>query len=266
MWMDHHCNFTGQCVGFKNIRCFLLMQLYTQLLLYLLAPLAVRRLWLEPLPWTDAWSAAKLIAFAAAWVKLRRLVRYFLSAVLGKIGRGWPSLVLLSKFQGVVQYASCVEKQACGRIAATCSATASVGLSRLQLAIAQVHGPNNTLRGIFAATDFWSSVANVFGEPRSWRWLNPLLVGGSGDPLAPVLYDAKACEAWASLGSCLEDQCSAAVAQIREQDKMAANAARKEREARHAWSERVTAMLANAQKATEGASATVTEGCGVETP
>merc|ERR1712129_208687 len=104
LWMDHHCNFAAQCIGFKNIRCFLLMQWYTQALLYSIAPLLLRRLWMYPLPWTDWWAAAKLISTCFAWYKLRQLVRYYLPSVLGKVSNGWPSLVLLTKFEDVASY------------------------------------------------------------------------------------------------------------------------------------------------------------------
>merc|ERR1712070_1360011 len=111
--------------------CFLLMQWYTQLLLYLFVPLLIRRLWLEPFLWKDWWAALKVVAFVAGWVQLRRLVRHFLSSILAMMSNGWPSMVLLTKFQVVADYAAWVEKQACNRMIARGSTTPSPSMGKL---------------------------------------------------------------------------------------------------------------------------------------
>merc|ERR1711924_318010 len=56
------------------------------------------------------------------------------------------------------------------------------------------------LLGHFTAASQLDSLAQVFGEPLSWRLCIPIIPGGSGDPLAPIHCDEQVCEAWAKLG------------------------------------------------------------------
>mmetsp|Transcript_4119 Transcript_4119/g.12046 ORF Transcript_4119/g.12046 Transcript_4119/m.12046 type:complete len:533 (+) Transcript_4119:71-1669(+) len=172
LWMDHHCNFAMQCVGFRNLRCFLVMLFYTQLLCFLLAPLTVRRLLVEPA--LDVGAGARLAAFSAGWLALVRFVRYFTRTIVAKTSAGWPSHVLLVKYQAIFEYAVEMEKKQLDRQQAGAPAPQHQELRRL---LGRLRRRGGGLRGFLRAGDLLGSLALVFGEPPSWRWLLPLLPG-----------------------------------------------------------------------------------------
>lgn len=160
---------------------------------------------------------------------------------MGKINAGWPSLVLLSKYEGICEYTEWMITQ---RMAALKVPTE--GMQNLFLAFKRVKRRTGGIRGILAANNFQSSLEHVFGESLSWRWLLPLQSGGSGDPLRPSVFDANACEAWAALAIELEKECAAASADAQKQKETEQEQCKQE----EIWLQRVDAMVANAQRMT----------------
>jgi len=236
-----------QCVGFRNLRCFLLMLFYTQVLCFLLVPLAARRALLAE-PALDRWATARLMALCAGWLGLMRFVRYFSRTIIGKTSAGWPSHVLLVKFQGIYDLAVRVGNEQLERQQA---GAAAPQLEALQQLLRRLRRRTGGIRGFLRAGDLLGSLALVFGEPPSWRWLLPLLPGGSGDPLQPTVFDVKACEDWAALAQILHG-CNATVAA----DQMVCA---------HAvglWSKRVQALLAGAERMTSVGSLDFSEAWG----
>jgi len=211
MWMDHHCNFASVCVGFRNLRCYIVWLGYGHALFFLWIFLTVVRLPLEP--------PASLGAFAglAAWCYYLfhnlGLIHYYYVTTTDKIFGGWPSLLGL-KFEGAWQECRELEKQLEARLpdrerknldlsttAVNCnlSSRAGVLLQLVRARGATLCQNGRRLQGLWAGPDDISSLAVVFGEPSSWHWLLPLVPGGTGDPVAPQIYDAAACNTWASL-------------------------------------------------------------------
>mmetsp|Transcript_85704 Transcript_85704/g.223680 ORF Transcript_85704/g.223680 Transcript_85704/m.223680 type:complete len:83 (-) Transcript_85704:16-264(-) len=80
MWMDHHCHFTGECIGFRNFRCFLVWLFYTLMLLLALVTVAIRALIVCPPAGNWAW--ARFAAFVAFMLMfLQHAVSYFMYSV-----------------------------------------------------------------------------------------------------------------------------------------------------------------------------------------
>lgn len=239
LWMDHHCNFAGQCVGFRNLRCFVQMLLYTQMLCFVYVPLLLRRLlqlalFMDPLASFPLAATARFLGFGLSWVLLLRFVRGMTKMVLGKVCAGWPSQVLLLKFQSAFDHAQALEKELAKRQSASDS---SPFLLELQRTLKRLRRQFGGIRGIFKANNLVRSFAGLFGAPLSWRWLLPLLPGGSGDPLRPTVFDRDACDAWAALSSLLQE-CHA----LRDAELQA------QHQATGLWDERIGTWLAEAEK------------------
>ncbi|CAK0897392.1 unnamed protein product [Prorocentrum cordatum] len=234
MWMDHHCHFTGECIGFRNFRCFLVWLFYTLMLLLALVTVAIRALIVCPPAGNWAW--ARFAAFVAFMLMfLQHAVSYFMYSVRKVIQllaasatiapwriTGWHSMVTWEKFRAVViEYTD----QAMSRIksqqriishaqltdpqafleARAANGALHVYIQELQRCRDRLLNADGTLRGLFSAGDPVSSLSAIFGEPLSWRWILPLRPRMSGDPFTPGSYDEDACAAWEALADCLED-------------------------------------------------------------
>mmetsp|Transcript_109876 Transcript_109876/g.309898 ORF Transcript_109876/g.309898 Transcript_109876/m.309898 type:complete len:416 (+) Transcript_109876:44-1291(+) len=204
LWMDHHCQFVSQCIGFRNMRCFILFFLYGHVLVAAIFLLELRRLVLAfstggvPL---SKWLAGELLVFTLALIYALWLSNTHLRFTLKKVFAGWRSAVLLTKFQDVAMQGLEVE-QKYGMFESS-GLPAPPGSQELTRANRSVVWPEGGLRGLFAGSNWLTTLEPVFGAPPSWRWLLPL-PGGSGDPLCPDAFDAQACNGWASLASALD--------------------------------------------------------------
>ena len=199
-WMDHHCNFFGQCVGFQNLRCFIVALVYGNLLCAFLFSMTLL-----------LWSEQKTLAsessfwFCAAWTMYIlwwwRKVWHFLRCACWEVVTGWRSSVLRMKLSQWQVAAS--EKGAELR-------HAQPGDDGMQLAFSEVillpWEPTHPL-GIFLdpgqfgrRSSCIEQFQGVFGSSPSLAWLLPIK-GGTGDPWHPVGISTKACEAWLLLAS-----------------------------------------------------------------
>eukprot|EP00747_Dinoflagellata_sp_TGD_P215038 gnl/TRDRNA2_/TRDRNA2_87802_c0_seq1.p2 gnl/TRDRNA2_/TRDRNA2_87802_c0~~gnl/TRDRNA2_/TRDRNA2_87802_c0_seq1.p2 ORF type:complete len:190 (-),score=41.74 gnl/TRDRNA2_/TRDRNA2_87802_c0_seq1:345-914(-) len=142
-----------------------------------------------------------------------------------KLLKGWPSWVLLTKYQGLLAEAEKVEKlleqvlvESELRGLAVQDATAA--RKELQQAVARVvlePGKSCLPTGLFfGSTSAIASLEPVFGEPFGWRWLHPFARGGSGDPLQPTIFDAVACDAWEAFALAME-RCEKALGELQGQ-------------------------------------------------
>ena len=200
-WMDHHCNFFGQCVGFRNMRCFIVALIYGNLMCAYLVAITLL-LWTEPtfasFPWfcVAAWTIYILWWWRKVW--------HFLRCACWEVVTGWRSSVLRMKLSQWQVVAS--EQGAELRFAQS-------GDDAMQRAFSEVillpWEPTHPL-GIFLEpgqfgrrSSCWEQFQGVFGSPPSIAWLLPIC-GGTGDPWQPVGVSTKACEAWLLLASAVE--------------------------------------------------------------
>lgn len=200
-WLDHHCNFFGQCVGFRNMRCFIVALIYGNLMCAYLVAITLL-LWTEPtfasFPWlcVAAWTIYILWWWRKVW--------HFLRCACWEVVTGWRSSVLRMKLSQWQVVAS--EQGAELRFAQS-------GDDAMQRAFSEVillpWEPTHPL-GIFLEpgqfgrrSSCWEQFQGVFGSPPSIAWLLPIC-GGTGDPWQPVGVSTKACEAWLLLASAVE--------------------------------------------------------------
>eukprot|EP00930_Biecheleria_cincta_P014300 TRINITY_DN12365_c0_g3_i1.p1 TRINITY_DN12365_c0_g3~~TRINITY_DN12365_c0_g3_i1.p1 ORF type:complete len:450 (-),score=61.55 TRINITY_DN12365_c0_g3_i1:279-1628(-) len=203
LWMDHHCFFTGQCIGFRNLRCAIVWLSYLLLLLVLLSVAALYRVFAGP-P-MDKWAYMRLSVSAVLAAGASKAVWVNLSDYLKQLSTGWPSFVMLTKFRGVQQRASTLGKDM-EKLSARIHEHPPA-LKPLAEAYAGItwKGDRHNIRGLFLAAGIIEALAQVFGEPCSWRWLLPLLPGGSGDPRRPVSFNAEVCSSWRSLAAIVHE-------------------------------------------------------------
>mmetsp|Transcript_76626 Transcript_76626/g.135190 ORF Transcript_76626/g.135190 Transcript_76626/m.135190 type:complete len:533 (+) Transcript_76626:35-1633(+) len=206
LWMDHHCNFAGTCAGFKNLRCFLLLLVYLETLPCVCFPALAYRLITDPYDFLSIWEIVPVFMFGGMMLLYFKLANHHFTQLWNKFKRGWPTLVLTTKFQGLAQTAGFLLQRV----------SDLKGLPRnhhillnLIKALQDIQRPKELgagLRGILEAKGDWrQNFVVIFGEPVGWRWFLPLRSGGTGNPLSPQTFDEKACEAWARLPKAMED-------------------------------------------------------------
>jgi hypothetical protein len=208
---SHHCKFAATCIGFRNLRCFVVWLVYGQALMMMLVLLTVRSLCISP---HFRETALQVASFLPLLVYYAYLSHTSLSSTSKRLLAGWRSWVLLRKYETLVQEAQkaqfhlsaalddCLgpDQQADPTVS---NDTITLALDRLNKAIAGVHFQRGLL-GLFSPQSFVDALVPVFGEPFSLLWWVPMRSGGSGDPLAPTFYNEKACKAWVELGEALE--------------------------------------------------------------
>jgi len=127
-----------------------------------------------------------------------------------QIAAGFHSNVMMQKFRGLLSDGMTLngEIQAC-LAALPMAAPSSEGLPHreawlrvagtdLAVAIQKLqtgikHGRGELLWGPFLGEHFWQNLPIIFGSELSWRWLLPLVPGGT---TTHVKWSAKGCEAW----------------------------------------------------------------------
>lgn len=203
LWMDHHCSLVGVCVGFLNIRCFVLCLLYTGAHvmwfgLLLLASATLKTPALQEVPPVVLWVSFCL-GYLGQTAKILLLILSDQAAVVEQHGAvesrsyGWPG-IHRGKFTALA-----VEASAACRLAAD---------RRIVRSVFEPHG--DQLQGLLArrSRNVLDRLEFVFGESLSPRWLIPW-VPRPGDPMQPPRYDAQICQAWAQLGEWMVDQSKA---------------------------------------------------------
>jgi len=225
----------GQCVGFRNMRCFIMFATSIQVLLVFLILNALRRLTVDVS--LDFWLVFRLLAFGGSWSYGLKVAHSHMRFTFLKIRLGWPSGVLLTKFTDIATYAQ--------EIVISHSAMPGTGIQLLQQANLRIIWPEGGLRGLFASNGtLLASLEVVFGEPLSWRWFVPGVAGGRGDPLRPTHYNSDSCEAWASLSLAIEHH----HATMAEALKLIALQEQMERKVADEWSSRVQALVEGVEK------------------
>lgn len=176
--------------------------------------LTVRRLWLEPpsdlwgengwIPWVPWFGFVLLIHSATSTFALPLMMR---------IWDGWPYRILRFKFSGVFDAAN-KKYQTMQNKAYTLlkenqdeiSHEATHLAKALQIALKPVFICGRGIQGPFRGPRRLTSLALVFGQPFSWKWVLPLFPGGHGDALEPSVYDGQLCNDWIAIGTVM-DQC-----------------------------------------------------------
>eukprot|EP00930_Biecheleria_cincta_P026592 TRINITY_DN18723_c0_g1_i1.p1 TRINITY_DN18723_c0_g1~~TRINITY_DN18723_c0_g1_i1.p1 ORF type:complete len:424 (+),score=61.16 TRINITY_DN18723_c0_g1_i1:120-1391(+) len=201
-FLDHHCRLVGECVGFKSLRCFILLLSYGQVIYVFLIICVLQRLVRQGLP-QGYWEWGKLAALASYFVFGIGYVHHTLKLCFTPYLRGWRSRVHYRKFHNLAVDAM---KLVASRPSAP-PPNVKMAFDELQRAYISLRvAPGSPiLQSPFFDLPQSTSKAfePVFGEPASWRWLLPFCAGGSGDVLCPT-YNASGCQAWASLGIAME--------------------------------------------------------------
>lgn len=192
-WMDHHCNFLGQCVGFRNLRCFIMALTYGSCMCLFLAIMTLK-LWSKS---SSILESMALAAWSCYLIWLWRKLWHFLLLALWEVVTGWRSAVMRMKFSQWQELA--------------CDLGAEIRPVRpydrpLQQAFSAVlllpEMPTHPL-GIFLDPDAkrlsrGQQFEAVFGSKPSFAWLLPF-PGGTGDPNEAHGISTKACELWQQL-------------------------------------------------------------------
>mmetsp|Transcript_36218 Transcript_36218/g.101982 ORF Transcript_36218/g.101982 Transcript_36218/m.101982 type:complete len:246 (+) Transcript_36218:3-740(+) len=238
--MDHHCNFAWSCIGFSNMRCFLVWLSYGHLLMALLLAATARRFA------EIGWPADKQgWAICAAWclfvLRLCFLFHFYLSTTFIRILMGWPSRVMLEKFRSLNQagkelssdLAAMAEK--CREESRPDAPDFKGAIDALRRANSEIEYRSGQFRGMlrspFKSADSMNNFIAVFGSYPGWRWLLPMVPGGSGDPIQPPAVHAPACDAWLKLVAALDEGTTIVAEQQR---------------AAEQWSQRVQALVQGA--------------------
>merc|ERR1712043_93168 len=183
MWMDHHCFFAGQCVGHRNLRCFLCFLLSAQLLTAFNILCGGLRFLVSPL---DHWERLWLSLFILGNVYFHANARGHTGNTLGRLSAGWLSLVMMLKYESISNAAREVQSNHGAEIRAGIVRPIVANIRQPWLRLVR---PKGGLYGLFMP-----DLEYVFGEPLSWRWLLPFRSGGTDDPLQPTHVDENACE------------------------------------------------------------------------
>lgn len=201
-FLDHHCRLVGECVGFKSLRCFILLLSYGQAIYVFLIICVLQRLVRQGLPQGN-WEWGKLVAVASYFIFGIGYVHHTLKLCFTPYLRGWRSRVHYRKFHNLAVDAM----KLVGSRPKDPSPDVKMAFDDLQSAYValRVAPGSPILQSPFfnLPQSTLKAFEPVFGEPASWRWLLPFCAGGSGEVLSPA-YNASACQAWASLGIAME--------------------------------------------------------------
>merc|ERR1719159_1423058 len=97
--MESHCSLAAQCVGYRNLRCYLTWLGYGQSLLCCLLVLSARRLLQTGLPSiNDGISVIRHFGWCAYMWMTCCLIINSAQPVILRIAAGWPSKVMWKKF------------------------------------------------------------------------------------------------------------------------------------------------------------------------
>mmetsp|Transcript_94960 Transcript_94960/g.188091 ORF Transcript_94960/g.188091 Transcript_94960/m.188091 type:complete len:437 (-) Transcript_94960:443-1753(-) len=218
-WMDQHCALLGTCIGFRNMRCYIVWLSYGTPLTWTLIVLTLHKLYQDGLPQSWRWC----VWGPWFWLLGNLHVRFnlYLRYLLMQIGSGYHSHVMVQKFRDLHRDGVILHEEIQARIAALpMAAPGSEGRplhearlleagSELSQAVQNLrtgisNGHNYLLWGPFMGDRLWANLPMVFGSEYSWRWLLPLVPGGTGDPFQPASWNPKGCSAWTQLGAAME--------------------------------------------------------------
>eukprot|EP00929_Paragymnodinium_shiwhaense_P009916 TRINITY_DN114332_c0_g1_i1.p1 TRINITY_DN114332_c0_g1~~TRINITY_DN114332_c0_g1_i1.p1 ORF type:complete len:424 (-),score=71.41 TRINITY_DN114332_c0_g1_i1:340-1611(-) len=203
LWGDHHNFYAASCIGFRNMRCYILWHVYSQLMSVISVLLIIVRVVLylsvgTPIPEGGGWRF--FIFFNALGVSFL-MGRRRLSGVMANLIAGWPFERLRQNFDSAMAAAEVLlaEMQSSeGQMAS------AADVEELQKAASKVYLSQGRLRGLFQTDHKTDIMPLVFGEAPSPLYLIPFRSGGDGDPLQPTRLDYQACRDWASLATTME--------------------------------------------------------------
>jgi len=210
MWMDHHCFYAAQCVGFLNHRCFIVFLLYSQLVIVLLVICMLQ--YFASAPSLDLWASMPLTALGLLCFELEQRLVKQVTSLMFKLRCGWPYRVLMNKFAQVYKHAGSIEERIFGAQQQTNSKPSARSAERqmkllddFQHSGRRLQRPTRRgLRGLCATEGILEGLVFLFGSPPSWRWLLPLVPGGTGNSLELAMWNPDVCEAWAAFSRALE--------------------------------------------------------------
>lgn len=204
--MEQRCTFAAQCVGYRNLRCFLVWLGYGYALLCGLFVLSVRRVLETGLPSTnDAPAVMKVCAWCAyMWMNLV-LVNNTTQPIIIRTAAGWPSKDLWKKFATLYNEAKVLAVQL-DQVENGSNVEAVEAAKHLREAAQGIW--LNSLKivaGPFASAKPSQSVNFVMGGPLSWRWLIPMVPSGSLELVGtcPEQHNTGVCQAWERLGQAM---------------------------------------------------------------
>lgn len=161
----------------------------------------------------DSWAWAKWIAWFVYLYKVSFMLLTHLLQAYWRIFTGWPSQVMMYKFRELFQHAEGIKEDLGALFAALPEGNKTVDGVAIQAAIDELHeglkhvqikeGSNLPCKGPFGSENPIITISIVFGSLPSWRWLLPLVAGGSGDPMQPTGCSIPVCEAWSNLAAAM---------------------------------------------------------------
>jgi len=218
-WMDHHCYYMGTCVGFRNMRCFFVWLNYGVGLAWILNILTLHKVYQDGLPQSWRWCLWGPWFWFLGWMYLK--INLTLQFLTMQLASGYHSQVMMKKFRAVHHDGIALNDETQARTAAlpmappggdgrpphearlvAAAAELAEAVQKLQTGVQQGH--HELLWGPFLGKRLGENLPIVFGSQRSWRWLLPLVPGGTGNPCQPASWCVEGCNAWARLGTAME--------------------------------------------------------------
>jgi len=200
--MDSHMPLVAQCVGYRNLRCFLVWLGYGQAILLCLVGLSARRLLDTGLPSVGDFGAVVRHGGWCAYLWMCFVL--FNNSAQRSIVRtaaGWPSKVMWAKFNSL----HCEAKALAAQLdREDCPDADRREASRLlrEAAAACYLSSLRVIAGPFVSAKPKLAIEAVMGGPFSWRWLLPLVPSGESRLIGqcPEQHSVAVCQAWERLG------------------------------------------------------------------
>eukprot|EP00931_Biecheleriopsis_adriatica_P091725 TRINITY_DN65606_c0_g1_i1.p1 TRINITY_DN65606_c0_g1~~TRINITY_DN65606_c0_g1_i1.p1 ORF type:complete len:267 (-),score=25.95 TRINITY_DN65606_c0_g1_i1:255-1055(-) len=164
-FLDHHCTLIGKCVGFRNLRNFIVLLTVGQVIHGYLVICILHRLACHGLP-EDNWEWVKLVFWVVYIVQGTWFVRSRLNELLVPYSRGWLSRVHYIKFHNLMADASALSRE----LAAEPGLRATWEELYKAYEAVMVSGSEELCKSPFSEEmPKTSYLERIFGESLSWR-------------------------------------------------------------------------------------------------